>query len=550
MPPADPSRRAAPSGCRRPLPLAVPLAVSLAVLLAGLSGCNDTRDLAPPDPSTPWRPTVDLRDAPAPAENDKAAGARSAAAPPGTGGIRDYGLPHDRALPFPDPHAATDPAHDYSLLELVDVAQRNNKQTRIAWEQARQAAIGVGLTQSLFLPQLTLSALGGYRRETTPQLVTQGYITSNAEALFPTLTITYLLLDFGARDAALRAAKETSEAANVSFTGVHQQLILSVARSYFSLQSAEAQLGAADTSLRNAQLLSTAAHSRLQHGEGTITDADDTDRDVAQARFGIASATAARNTARDTLLTTLGLPPRTPLRVESLDDHPVPRGMSATLDELTNDALRSRPDLLADLARLRASQADTARARADLYPKVSLNVKGSGDIGRLEVDNGPNKTFIAPETGVYLDFEWTFYQGGYKANQLRLAQSREAENRDVLQAAEDGAMREVAVAYDELEAGLVQYDAAVALQRAARTSFAANADAYGHGVGTITAANTAETALNQADATLARTHAQVLASAATLAFAAGQLTSAQALAPPAPAPPTPDARAPASPSGP
>ena len=97
--------------------------------------------------------------------------------------------------------------------------------------------------------------------------------------------------------------------------------------------------------------------------------------------------------------------------------------------------------------------------------------------------------------------------------------------------AEESALREVAVAYDELEAGLAQYDAAVALREAARTAFAADADAFRHGVGTITAASTAEAALDQANATLARTHAQVLASAASLAFASGQLTSATALPP-------------------
>lgn len=98
-----------------------------------------------------------------------------------------YDLPRDPLLPIVDPHPAIEPAHSYTLVELVDIAQRNNKQTRIVWEQARQAAINVGISRSAYLPSLTLSALGGDRRETSPfpnNLNESGYITSNAVAIF------------------------------------------------------------------------------------------------------------------------------------------------------------------------------------------------------------------------------------------------------------------------------------------------------------------------------------------------------------------------------
>ncbi len=85
-----------------------------------------------------------------------------------------FTLPRASGLPFPDPHPAIGPSHPYSLTELVDVAERNNKQTRIAWEQARQAAIGVGISRAALLPSLTLSALGGFRHETTPSPTPQG----------------------------------------------------------------------------------------------------------------------------------------------------------------------------------------------------------------------------------------------------------------------------------------------------------------------------------------------------------------------------------------
>ena len=492
-----------PERCRR--------VAALCLLLAG--GCNDTRDLAPASASSPWQTEVATD-----------GGSVRTGAVPGR-----YDLPPDRALPWPDPHPQIDPRHAYSLVELIDIAQANNKQTRIAWEQARQAAIGVGMSRAAFLPEITLSALGGYRRETEQlptNLVPSGYVTANAVAVFPSLTISYLLVDFGARRAASRAAEQTSFAANVAFTAAHQEVILQVSRAFLSLQAAEATLAAAQVALDNARLLSEDARAQLGHGEGTVTDVEDANRGVAQARYDIAAATAARNAARDTLLGVLGVPPQTVLQVERLDDTPVPPGFGATLDDLMHEALQQRPELLADLAKLRATEARVELARSALLPTVALSAKGSGDIGEISTDQGPERSFVVPEAGVYLDFHWTLYQGGLRANKIRLAQSEAAEARDQLEQAEDDAMREVAIAYDQLDADIQEYDAAKALHDASALSFRSRADAFGHGVGTLTDANSAATALDRANATLVRAHAQVLTSAAGLAFATGGLAAA------------------------
>ena len=486
---------------------------ALAAMLL-LAGCNDTRDLAPPDAASPWQTAVATDD-----------GTVHTGAAPGR-----YDLPPDRALPVADPHPATDPRHRYTLLELIDVAQANNKTTRIAWEQARQAAIGVGIARAAYLPTIALSALGGYRRITEQfptNVVPSGYIVGNALAIFPALSIGYLLVDFGARRATEQIAEQQSFAANVAFTAAHQQVILAVSRAFFDLQAAEAALGAAHVASDNARLLNDDAGARLQHGEGTVTDVDDTKRGVAQARYDIAQATSARNTARDTLLGVLGLPPQTVLQVAPLEGSPVPRDFGATLDELMHEALRQRPDLLADLARLRGSEAKVALERSSLFPTVSLDAKASDDYGVFSVDHGPTQTFNVPTAGVYLDFNWTLYQGGLRVNRIRLAQSEAGEARDRLEQAEDDAMREVAIAYDQLDSSLSEYTAAQALHAAAALSFQARSAAFGNGVGTITDADTARTSLDQADATMVRTHAQVLESAAALAFATGGLTQAR-----------------------
>ena len=54
------------------------------------------------------------------------------------------------------------PEKQYTLPELVDLAQRHNLTTRTAWESAIQAAAQTGMTKAEFYPFLTVvSSYGG-----------------------------------------------------------------------------------------------------------------------------------------------------------------------------------------------------------------------------------------------------------------------------------------------------------------------------------------------------------------------------------------------------
>src|SRR5207237_4881183 len=98
----------------------------------------------------------------------------------------------------------------------------------------------------------------------------------------------------------------------------------------------------------------------------------------------------------------------------------------------------------------------------------------------------------------------------------------------------DHALREVALAYDQVDTGLQQYDAAIALQTASEAAFHSAGDAYAHGVGTLTVATSAQTGLATARAAVARAHTQAPSNPAALAFATGELTSSRDFAAPTP----------------
>src|SRR6516162_7674457 len=81
-----------------------------------LGACNDTSDLAPASPDTPWQfePSKEAPTPPAPA---------AVAA-------KRFAVPENTAVQLPLP-ADIDPTHSYSLVELIDIAQRRNPATRV-----------------------------------------------------------------------------------------------------------------------------------------------------------------------------------------------------------------------------------------------------------------------------------------------------------------------------------------------------------------------------------------------------------------------------------
>src|SRR5215469_15159907 len=297
------------------------------IALAGctlLGACNDTRDLAPASPDTPWQfePSKEAPGAPAAAKR--------------------FAVPENTAVQLPSP-ADIDPNHEYSLVELIDIAQRRNPTTRVAWEQARQAAINVGIARAAYLPALTASAITGWEHFATPfpsNFVPQGFIVYNAQEFIPQLAVNYLLLDFGGRAAAVEAAGQLSIAGNVVFTAAHQQLIFNVARAYFTLDGADAALRAAQQGLADAKVVQQSAESLFGRGLDTIVDVQLARRATAQAQYDVAQAESAQHDAMYTLLAAMDLPPTTKLHMASSSARPLPPRTARAVDDVLGEALR------------------------------------------------------------------------------------------------------------------------------------------------------------------------------------------------------------------
>src|SRR6266545_1681147 len=144
------------------------------------------------------------------------------------GELRHYKLTDAERRYYP----TIDPHKTYNLAELIDIAQRTNPETRVAWERARMAAAAVGGYDRAFIPfpQLRTKLQPPPANGNLPNVEIVGGGTLTTESLLARgeLNAKWLLIDFGERNAIRAAAREKLMMANVGFNGTHQKIVFDV----------------------------------------------------------------------------------------------------------------------------------------------------------------------------------------------------------------------------------------------------------------------------------------------------------------------------------
>lgn len=443
-------------------------------------------------------------------------------------GVRDFAVrpdPQVGALAAP-PELA--PGRTYRLPELIDIAQSSNPQTRVSWQQARQAALAVGATEATFLPMISASVVGGRQTVTTPlpvPLGNQRYFETTAEGVVPLVALQWLVFDFGQRSAVLDAAKQVSYAANVAFNGMHQKLIYDVTRTYYQYGATRANIRIAEQTLRNSRAIAAAAEQREKDGIGTTVEVAQARQQVAQSELRLVQAKGVARDSYQALMTAMGISPLTVINVADDGNRRLPGAMELPTEPLIKFALSQRPDVLASYAAMRASHAGIKAAEAEFMPKVFLAGVAAAQNSNISAGGLPTIGAQGSTTGVLIGATVPLYDAGLRAAQLKKAESDAKIAEAKFTQVQDLAVREIVVAADTLRSALEAYKAASKLTDAAGVTYDAALDAYKNGLGTVTAATIADSGLMDAHQAMADAHAASLVAAASLAFVLGSMTS-------------------------
>src|ERR1700739_3433516 len=313
-----------------------------------------------------------------------------------------------------------DQAKTYSLAELIDLAEAQNPETRVAWERARAQAAALGVARSELYPTVAAAALSETGRSNV--LFGNEFFPQTIQDFQVGLNLNYTVFDFGARSGRISAAKAALLAANFAFNDTHRSIIYQVEQAYYRLLNSAGQEDAARASLANAQAVQQAAEDRLAHGLATLPDALEARSATAQADYDLQAVLGAEEIARGDLATAVGTSAPAVIHAQPLDQVPPPESIGDTVDLAINRALEQRPDLMQQVAAIRSANAKVQEARAAYHPALSVNATPAAQaVYGLQQPNPWSHTSNLVG-GVTFNLQWTVFDGGARRN--KLAQER------------------------------------------------------------------------------------------------------------------------------
>jgi outer membrane protein len=427
------------------------------------------------------------------------------------------------------PHQGTailDAVHPYTLAELIDIAEDHNPSTRVVWERAKQKAGELGLAKSAYYPQLNALAVFGDERLINPfpePLAPRGYVMVEVPKVRPEVTLQYLIFDFGKRAATVDSAKEERLAAGADVIQVNQALAFQVASAFYQLVTAQEKFEAAQDTLRTAQTTEDAAESRLNNGLATLPDVLNARAETAQAAFDEESADGDEKIARVTLTEAVGADPSPDIEIDSQRSAPLPQQLSLSIEALIDRAMKDRPELMAQVFKIRSAEAGIRAARAEYKPQIVLSGSAAQTSLWPTADYGQLGSASEPTWSVELGVQWRIFDGGERKNELWIAESKRREAADELTAIHDQTTRQVWTAYIAFRTALRKHDAAVALLQAADASYSASLEAYKYGVKNLVDVVTAQNQLAQARLSNVSARSELFTEAVNLEFATGNL---------------------------
>src|SRR5437870_6450722 len=440
-------------------------------------------------------------------------------------------------------HVSIHPRNIYGRSELIDIAERNNPETRVAWERARQAAAAVGLSESAYYPYLAASAAAGYDRAfipfptlavnekkllTNPSLgavsITGGSsLVTQAQVYRGELSAKWLLLDFGERSAVVASAKEQLMMANVGFNATHQKIVFQATDRFYQLGTARQKVLVARSSLEAAGTVEQAVQARVDNGLATRPELLQAQQQSAQSAFDVEATTGLESDARVALVESIGLLPTVPLNVADLGQRSTSEQTNGSVDELIARALSQRPDLVAKLANVHAKQNEIRRVRAEYYPKVAIDAHVSET--KLDVSIAGSKYFgdNKPTFGAFLIANLPIFDGFARRHKMEMAEAELHGAENELAGVRDSAVREVWKAYTDFKTALRKQESAAKLVTASQNAFDGVLESYKQGLSTYPEIVSAQRNLASARSVSHDTQSAIFTAATALALSTGDL---------------------------
>lgn len=422
--------------------------------------------------------------------------------------------PADTVPPVPPRVETTLPAgvtadSPVTLAQIVDIALANNPTTRQAWLAARAAQANLGSAQSVYYPEIDLNTSLSRTQSTALNSV------SRQTSFAPSLSLSYLLFDFGGREATVEEARQTLIASDYLHNQAIQDVVLRVEEAYYSYLDLKALLSAQEATIKERQTQLDAANARHDAGVATIADVLQAKTAYSQAELTRESIEGNLRTIEGSLATSMGLSATVHFNLGSLPLDIPSQQVSQHVEDLISQATSTRPDLAAARAEAERARVHIQEVRAGYLPSLSL----TSSLGRSFYDGG----FQATPYSAGVSLRFPLFTGGRNTYDVRAAELESQIATENVRSVEQNVNLQVWTSYFTLQTATRRLGTARDLLASAQESADVAQSRYRAGVGSILDLLTAESALENARAQEVQARADWFVAVAQLAHDTGSL---------------------------
>lgn len=260
-----------------------------------------------------------------------------------------------------------------SLAMLLDIALKNNPETKKSWYGTRIAATDYGQSLKEYMPEVDLVPYAERIRiiqflaNNQRQVVYQEQSNLMAE-------IKYTILDFGQTTEAAKSLLEALYAANYLYNDQLLLVIKNVSKQYYAYISSCSLLEAAQANVNASEVALTIAKEKEKTGMNSATDVSEAETVYRKYRLELINQQQVVQESYSNLLNTIGLPSPVQLNIDSHPNKFITLS-STDLDKMLTYAQKNNPRLQAAYAKIRSKEASVLQAEyAKNRPKLNFDL--------------------------------------------------------------------------------------------------------------------------------------------------------------------------------
>lgn len=437
--------------------------------------------------------------------------------------------------------------------ELVDIGLENNPLTHNSWHLARAAAFNVRIQESNLYPTMTLqqtyqytdvvaqdpqgpaihaadtaSGSGGAFGVLSPPVSSAG--TTNASGGTSTATVpnqsrsviteffvSYLLLDFGGRQAQIDAAEQALLAANWTHNRTLQNVVITVLTAYYNHENAVGLLNAKEQDLKDSKTNLDAAQARFKSGVGTILDVLQAQSNYVNAELQVVSAQGQVETTHGQLAKAMGLPANASFTVEPLPSQLRLDAFDDDLASMMEVAKFERPDLAAAYSNFLEVRENIIINESAGRPTLTAN----GNIQETEFVHNSILNSTVYRAGITLNIP--LFAGFLYENEVKQAREQAAAAFDQWKDLETTVLLDVYTSYFSYHTAVATLKFAEQYLKYSQEAYDAALATYKAGVGSFLDVLTSLTVLSDARAQWIQARTQLVTSIANVSYAMGTI---------------------------